>query len=64
MSNDPEHDAHIAQLQRVLDRLEQVTKQANDLQRMARELEQEAGESIRLLKNRVPPVSRRTRKRS
>jgi hypothetical protein len=41
---------HIARLQRLLDRLEQVTKQAKDLSRMAAELHQEAAESISLVK--------------
>jgi hypothetical protein len=64
VSNDRDHDARIAQIQRVLDRLEQVTKQANDLQRMARELEQEAGESMRLLKDsESPPAAARKRPR-
>jgi hypothetical protein len=44
------HDAHMARLQRVLDRLEQVTKQAKDLARMSAELQEEAGESIKLVK--------------
>jgi hypothetical protein len=56
MSDHSEHDAHLVQIQRVLDRLEQVTKQAKDFQRMARELHQEAAESIRLLKDGLPLV--------
>jgi len=40
--------ARLARLQRLLGKLEQVSKQASDLGRMAKELHQEAHESIRL----------------
>jgi len=51
MSDELLQDERIARFQRVIDRLEQVTKQANDLARMAAELRHEAGESIRLVES-------------
>jgi hypothetical protein len=64
MSNDSAHDDHIARLQRLLDRLEQVTKQASDLSQMAAELRQEAAESNRLVKaTRESMPTRRAKRR-
>jgi|tagenome__1003787_1003787.scaffolds.fasta_scaffold20942055_2 hypothetical protein len=65
MSKDLLHDERMARFQRVIDRLEQVTKQANDLARMAAELRHEAGESMRLVKGvaRATPGKRATRTR-
>lgn len=65
MSDDVLHDERMARFQRVIDRLEQVTKQANDLARMATELRHEAGESIRLVKTaaRAKRTKKTTRKR-
>ena len=57
MSDDLGHDERVARLQRVLDRLDQVTKQAKDLSRTAAELHQEAIESIQLIKQSVPAVT-------
>ena len=54
VSRNSEHDARIARFQPILDRLEQVTQQANDLSQMARELRVEADESTRLLKQLAP----------
>jgi hypothetical protein len=61
-SDNVSHDAHIARLQRLLDKLELVTKQANDLSRIAGELRQEAGESIRLVKASVSAGKRRPKR--
>jgi uncharacterized tellurite resistance protein B-like protein len=47
-SDNVAHEIRAARVQRLLDKLEQVTKQANDLSRMAGELRQEASESMRL----------------
>jgi hypothetical protein len=64
MSDDLTHDNRMARLQRVIDRLEQVTKQARDLARMAAELQQEAGESIRLVKTERTKARRPKRRRT
>jgi hypothetical protein len=65
-SDDLAHNDHLVRLQRVLDRLEQVTKQAKDLSRMSDELHREAAESMKLVKaaaSDIAPVVSRTRKR-
>jgi len=53
------HDERIARLQRLLDTLAQVRKQASDLSRMASELHDEARESIQLVTATAQDVSRR-----
>jgi hypothetical protein len=51
--------ARIARLQRLLGKLEQVSKQASDLDRMAKELHQEAHDSIRLAIDATRDVARK-----
>jgi len=53
----------MARFQRLLDRLEQVTKQAKDLAQFAAELHDEATESIQLVKATARASKKPTRKR-
>jgi len=55
------HDNRIARLQQLLDTLAQVRKQASDLSRMAKELHDEAQESIRLVAETAQDTGRRRR---
>jgi hypothetical protein len=55
------HDDRIARLQQLLDTLAQVRKQASDLSRMAKELHDEARESIRLVAETAHDTGRRRR---
>ena len=57
------HDEQMARFQRLLDRLQQVTKQAKDLARFASELQDEASESIQLVKTTARHSRKSPRKR-